>query len=424
MCVTRETHGTRGTRETRGIRETWVTAGDGVIGAAAFAEALRDALRLDAVHLDEVHPRAGSLRDGMTEIGCDLLEGATTQDEDLDLRLREIVPETERPRDVHLRLPPGVARTEVVLVVRIDETIATARPTADVLRHPVTLLSPQQYPLGTRPADHHPTLSPFVATTARDRSPQSTPKEPPAPSRSPPRGPAALRAPTGPRETRNYDSPSARTIGPPPRPAAVVPIVSGGRDINSGAPPSGPRGYVASRGGGYSRGRGGPGWGSTIQSRNLPPAAGPASASAATGSSNIPTGPRGGPSSQSVPSTPINSSKPFNPPKGPAAESNRPSLAQQLLATIPPIVPGGKMDPHHMAIATGVLPELQAHMQQLKEEEEKIRAEKYIKEEKLRKNLAIWEKMEREAKVLDLRLELSENSVKKFAGEGVGGAAF
>lgn len=82
------------------------------------------------------------------------------------------------------------------------------------------------------------------------------------------------------------------------------------------------------------------------------------------------------------------------------------------------------MDPHHVAMTTGVLPELQAHMQQLKEEEEKIRAEKYAKEEKLRKNLAIWEKMEREAKVLDLRLELSENSVKKFAGEGVGGAAF
>lgn len=82
------------------------------------------------------------------------------------------------------------------------------------------------------------------------------------------------------------------------------------------------------------------------------------------------------------------------------------------------------MDAHHLAMSTGVLPELQAHMAQLKEEEEKIRAEKYVKEEKLRRNLAVWEKMEREAKILDLRLELSENSLKKLAGEGVGGAAF
>ncbi|KAI0181844.1 hypothetical protein GGR52DRAFT_526526 [Hypoxylon sp. FL1284] len=260
--------------------------------------------------------------------------------------------------------------------------------------------------------------------SARDRSPQGTPKEPSAPSRSPPRGPAALRAPTGPRENRNYESPSARAIAPPPRATAVVPIVSGRQDVNSGAPPSGPRGYVPSRGGGYNRGRGGPGWSSTIQSRNLPPATGPASATATTSINNIPTGPRAGPSSQSVPTTPVNSSKPFNPPKGPAAESSRPSLAQQLLSSLPPIVPGGKMDPHQLAIATGVLPELQPHMQQLKEEEERIRADKYAKEEKLRKSLAVWEKMEREAKVLDLRLELSENSVKKFAGEGVGGAAF
>lgn len=82
------------------------------------------------------------------------------------------------------------------------------------------------------------------------------------------------------------------------------------------------------------------------------------------------------------------------------------------------------MDPHYLAMTTGVMPELQAHTLQLKEEEEKLRAEKYVKEEKLRKSLALWDKFEREAKVLELRIELSENSVKKFAGEGVGGAAF
>ncbi len=82
------------------------------------------------------------------------------------------------------------------------------------------------------------------------------------------------------------------------------------------------------------------------------------------------------------------------------------------------------MDAYHTAIATGVMPELQAHTAQLKEEEEKLRAEKYVKEEKLRKSLAMWDKFEREAKVLDLRLEISENSVKKFAGESVSKAAF
>ncbi|OTA65146.1 hypothetical protein K449DRAFT_403758 [Hypoxylon sp. EC38] len=259
----------------------------------------------------------------------------------------------------------------------------------------------------------------------RERSPQGTPKEPPVP-RSPPRGPAALRAPpTGPRDTRTYGGQSGGAIGPPPRPAPAVPATSNRPDISPGGPPAGPRGYVPSRGGGYGRGgRGGPSWGSTIQSRNLPPTAGPVSASATTSSSTIPTGPRAGPTSQSVPSTPVNASKPFNPPKGPAAESNRPSLANQLLSTVSPIIPGGKADQRDLAMQMGVLPELLPHHMQLKEEEEKLRAEKYVKEEKLRKSLAMWDKFEREAKVLDLRLELSENLMKKFAGDGVGGAAF
>lgn len=89
-----------------------------------------------------------------------------------------------------------------------------------------------------------------------------------------------------------------------------------------------------------------------------------------------------------------------------------------------PIVPGGKADQRDLAMQMGVLPEMLPHHMQLKEEEEKIRAEKYAKEEKLRKSLAMWDKFEREAKVLDLRLELSENLMKKFAGDGVGGAAF
>ncbi|TGJ80705.1 hypothetical protein E0Z10_g8061 [Xylaria hypoxylon] len=135
-------------------------------------------------------------------------------------------------------------------------------------------------------------------------------------------------------------------------------------------------------------------------------------------------GPRASTTSHSVPSTPISQAKPFNPPKGPAAENNRPSLAQQLIASMPPIIPGGKMDPSHIPLTTGVLPELQPHMDRLKEEEGKLREEKYSKEEKLRKSLAAYEKGERETKVMALRTELAEQSLKKFAGEGLGGAAF
>ncbi|KAI1076505.1 hypothetical protein F5B20DRAFT_319032 [Whalleya microplaca] len=326
-----------------------------------------------------------------------------------------------------------------------DSAMSSALPSRDISRrsspHPV----PPRRDDRSRPQSPVPSrsLSPRSShgPPARDRSPQRSSQEPTsAAPRSPPRGPAALRQPpTGPREAR------APAAGPPARPApAAIAVPNRQEMVSPGVPPSGPRGYVAPRGGGYSRGgRGGSGWGNSIQSRNLPPAAGPASASAATSSNNIPTGPRATPTSQSVPSTPVNQSKPFNPPKGPAAElttgssgsgnSNRPSLAQQLLATLPPIIPGGtggggggkqSSDPSHVAMSTGVLPELQNHFSRLKDEEERLREDKYAKEEKLRRSLALWDKLEREAKVLELRTELNENSVKKFAGEGVGGAAF
>ncbi|EMR65623.1 putative serine arginine repetitive matrix protein 1 protein [Eutypa lata UCREL1] len=156
--------------------------------------------------------------------------------------------------------------------------------------------------------------------------------------------------------------------------------------------------------------------------------------------------PRGIDESRCVPSTPVShsqqqqqqlsssSSKPFDPPKGPAADKNKqqqqqppqpPSFAQQLLASMPPLLlPGGKIDPAQLAMDTGVLPELQAHTQRLKEEEERIREEKYVKEERLRRSLAEWDRMERESKVMELRDQLAEQSLKKISGEGTGGAAF
>lgn len=91
---------------------------------------------------------------------------------------------------------------------------------------------------------------------------------------------------------------------------------------------------------------------------------------------------------------------------------------------MPPIIPGGKVDPAQLPLHTGVLPELQTHFNQLKEEEEKIRLDSYAKQEKLRKSLAHWDKLEREAKVMELRSTLSEQSLAKVSGDGVGGAAF
>ena len=107
-----------------------------------------------------------------------------------------------------------------------------------------------------------------------------------------------------------------------------------------------------------------------------------------------------------------------------AAAGGKLSFAQQLLAAMPPLVPGGKADPAQTAADAGVLPELQAHTQRLREEEERLREDKYAKEERLRRGLAEWDRMRREAKVLELRDQLAEQTLKTISGEGTGGAAF
>ncbi|KAK8039413.1 hypothetical protein PG993_007824 [Apiospora rasikravindrae] len=322
-----------------------------------------------------------------------------------------------------------------------ESAVSSAIQSRDISRrtspHPISARSDDrsrpQSPLPSRPlsrSSHH--------APGRDRSPV---RGPPAvdstttPARSPPRGPAGYRAPpTGPRDNgrdmrdsrdsreQRRESVSASQSRPAPVPAGP----SGRHDMPSPSnPPSGPRGFATSRGGGFGRGGGrGSNWGTTIQSRNIPPANGPASATAA--SNNIPTGPRASQTSLSVPSTPVSQPKPFNPPKGPSADlsTKRLSFAEQLVASLPPIIPGGKVDPSQLPLHTGVLPELQTHFNQLKEEEEKIRIDSYAKQEKLRKSLAHWDKLEREAKVMELRSTLSEQSLAKVSGDGVGGAAF
>lgn len=91
---------------------------------------------------------------------------------------------------------------------------------------------------------------------------------------------------------------------------------------------------------------------------------------------------------------------------------------------MPPILPAGKIDPVSIPQSTGVTKELDAHHRKLKEEEERIREELKAKQEKLRKYLRNWDKLERESKAFELKSDLSEKSLKNLAGEGLGGAAF
>ena len=94
------------------------------------------------------------------------------------------------------------------------------------------------------------------------------------------------------------------------------------------------------------------------------------------------------------------------------------------MASMPPIIPGGKIDPSTTHITTGVIKELEPHFRKLQEDEERQREELRIKEEKLRKSLQMWEKMDRESKFFELKSDLSEQSLQNLAGEGGGGAAF
>ncbi|KAJ4312282.1 hypothetical protein N0V84_010014 [Fusarium piperis] len=144
------------------------------------------------------------------------------------------------------------------------------------------------------------------------------------------------------------------------------------------------------------------------------------------GPSAIPTGPRATPSNAPSASTPVQP-RPFNPPTGPSAQhagGARQTLAQSMLATLPPIIPGGKLDPSMTPLVLGVTRELEPHYRKLKDEEEKLRDELQAKQERLRKSLYTWNRLERDSRAWEVRSDLSEKSMKNMAGEGMGGAAF
>ncbi|KAF5233658.1 hypothetical protein FANTH_12457 [Fusarium anthophilum] len=246
-----------------------------------------------------------------------------------------------------------------------------------------------------------------------------------APTRSPPRGPAALRAPpTGPAANRNPAGPVSSPALPPPartQTPTAPPLRSG--TTSPTVPPAGPRGYVPPARGGFAP-RGGRGGWSQAPARHM---SGPSpTPSTPSGPSTIPTGPRATPSNTSSAST-TTQSRPFNPPTGPSAQhagSARQTLAQSMLATLPPIIPGGKLDPSMTPLALGVTRELEPHYRKLKDEEEKLRDELHAKQERLRKSLYTWNRLERDSRAWEMRSDLSEKSMKNLAGEGMGGAAF
>ncbi|KAM7208574.1 hypothetical protein V8F20_000997 [Naviculisporaceae sp. PSN 640] len=327
--------------------------------------------------------------------------------------------------------------------------------------------------------DNHSSLEPSElrdsAESRQQTRVQQPPKQPaqhedaPRPPRSPPKGPAALRAPpTGPASSRNFTSPAPQHAQP--HRSAQTPNSSSRSDITSPptVPPAGPRGYVPPPrgGGGFGGGRGGRGGGgggwnnNSINPRHMPgPSVSPTIPP--TGPSGIPTGPRAGttnpPSTTSSPSlggggggsgggtsssnnannnNVITGPKPFNPPTGPASHSHAHShhshhhghghgpprqplsLAQSLISNMPPIIPGGKPDPTESHISLGITKELEPHFRKLMEDEERQREELRNKQEKLRKNLKIWDRMERESKAFELKSDLSEKSLRALAGEG------
>ncbi|KAK1850087.1 hypothetical protein CCHR01_07244, partial [Colletotrichum chrysophilum] len=229
--------------------------------------------------------------------------------------------------------------------------------------------------------------------------------------------------------TRNFSAPAGSPVVQPPRhpqTPSVPPPPSRSDATSPTIPPAGPRGYVApARGGGYN-GRGGRGsWSAAPPPRQTPV---PTTSPSATGNgpSTIPTGPRANPSN----ATPTTSSAPkaFNPPTGPSSQhggqGQRLTLAQSMLSTLPPLIPGGKIDPSLLPTTTGITREIEPHYKKLKGEEEKARAELDAKQDKLRQSLQVWDKLEMESKAWRTRVDLSEQSLKSLAGEGLGGAAF
>ncbi|KAH8820603.1 hypothetical protein F5884DRAFT_764634 [Xylogone sp. PMI_703] len=283
--------------------------------------------------------------------------------------------------------------------------------------------SPAQHSIPYRDRDS-------ARSTPKDRSPA----RPTAP-RSPPRGPAGYRpTPTGPSSVRPKDSAVSPVIS-----SVNSPVLAHSRPetSNLAVPPAGPRGYVPpTRGSPYPTGprrsfgadrhqRPEPSsWGA---SRAMPdstprapasisrpaPSLSPTTPVAPTGPTGIPTGPRAGNSITTRP--PGSYSRPPQASSAPPGPRVHPAIAN--LSTI---IPGGRIDP----AASGIPGDLVARLKKRQEEEETIREELNMKQDKLRRGLKTWDRLSRDSSAMGLRSELSERHVRLLAGEGVGGKAF
>ncbi|KAI9651054.1 hypothetical protein NHQ30_001091 [Ciborinia camelliae] len=311
----------------------------------------------------------------------------------------------------------------------------TQAATREAIRSPVPTRDRSPLGLAYRQREQESARS-----TPKDRSPI----RPMAP-RSPPRGPAAtFRAPTGPSGGRNFTAPI------PSGPSLSYNSRSGSESNGPIAPPSGPRGYAPPRGPSASL-RGGrssfstdrhsrpdtSSWGAAPPARpnadpssrtSLPPPRPPPSVSpspardtapaAPTGPSGIPTGPRAGTTIPSRPSLQHSSSIYHS-----RGSISGPSMGPRIhpaMVGIPPIIPGGRVDP----AASGIPTDLAARLKKKEEEAEVLREELKQKQEKLRKGLKHWDRLSRESGSMGLKSELSERHLRILAGEGAGSKAF
>ncbi|KAI9759393.1 MAG: hypothetical protein M4579_002382 [Chaenotheca gracillima] len=198
----------------------------------------------------------------------------------------------------------------------------------------------------------------------------------------------------GPRPPPGRESSFSGPYGPGPR--RPTPSQYGGPPHSRGPPPRG----------GHSHGPG----------RSPPRADSPGS---------VPTGPRTGPGHNQ------GHSHGHGPSHGHHMSQYRPSsnttsrtypLTQRFsrhLSDLPSIVPGGKLAP------SGMDKPIAERLAKLQQEQEKLQKELAEKEEKKRKGLRNWDRMERESARDGLKSELAEQQVKMMAGEGgLGGAAF
>lgn len=100
------------------------------------------------------------------------------------------------------------------------------------------------------------------------------------------------------------------------------------------------------------------------------------------------------------------------------------TLTQSIVASMPPLVPGGKIDPAMLPATLGVTRDLEPHYRKLKAEEERIRADLDLNQDKLRQGLAAWDKLELEAKAWKTRVDFNEQAMNGLLSDDLGGAAF